>query len=89
MGVAGFSLLDVESLRLHYARTLDLWADDFERNVEKVRQMFGDAFVRMWRLYLRAASAGFRCGELRVFQVLFAKGLNDDVPLTRDHVYVR
>ena len=89
MGVAGFSLLDVENLRLHYARTLDLWADNFERNVEKVRQMFGDAFVRMWRLYLRAASAGFKYGELRVFQVLFAKGLNDDVPLTRDHVYVR
>ncbi len=89
MGMAGFSLLDVENLRLHYARTLDLWADNFERNVEKVRQMFDDAFVRMWRLYLRGASAGFKYGELRVFQVLFAKGLNNDLPMTRDHVYIQ
>ena len=89
MGMAGFSLLDVENLRLHYARTLDRWADNFERNVEKARQMFDDAFVRMWRLYLRGASAGFKYGELRVFQVLFSKGLNNDLPMTRDHVYIQ
>jgi cyclopropane-fatty-acyl-phospholipid synthase len=87
MGMAGFSLLDLESLRLHYARTLDLWADNFERNVEKVRQMFDDVFVRMWRLYLRCASAGFKYGELRVFQVLFSKELPNDLPMTRDHIY--
>ena len=87
MGMAGFSLLDVENLRLHYARTLDRWADNFERNVEQVRRMFDDALVRMWRLFLRGASAGFQYGELRVFQVLFSKGLNNDLPMTRDHVY--
>jgi cyclopropane-fatty-acyl-phospholipid synthase len=88
MGMAGLSLLDVENLRLHYARTLDMWADNFERNVEIVRQMFDDVFVRMWRLYLRGASAGFKYGELRVFQVLFSKGLRNDLPMTRDHIYV-
>jgi cyclopropane-fatty-acyl-phospholipid synthase len=87
MGMAGFSLLDVENLRLHYARTLDLWADNFERNVEKVREMFDDVFVRMWRLYLHCASAGFKYGELRLYQVLFSKGLTNDLPMTRDHIY--
>lgn len=89
MGVVGFSLLDVENLRLHYARTLDLWADNFEGNAEKVRRMFGDAFVRAWRLYLRGAAVGFKYGELRVFQVLFSKGLLNDLPMTRDHIYTR
>ena len=28
------SLLDVENLRLHYARTLDWWAANFERNLD-------------------------------------------------------
>jgi cyclopropane-fatty-acyl-phospholipid synthase len=87
MSIAGFCILDVENLRLHYARTLDMWADNFERNVEKVRQMFGDILVRMWRLYLRGASAAFKYGELRVFQVLFSKGLHNHLPMTRDHLY--
>jgi cyclopropane fatty-acyl-phospholipid synthase-like methyltransferase len=29
MGRVGFSILDLENLRLHYARTLDLWAGNF------------------------------------------------------------
>jgi cyclopropane-fatty-acyl-phospholipid synthase len=87
MGRVGFSILDLENLRLHYARTLDLWADNFEHNVEKVRRLFGDVFVRMWRLYLHSAAAGFKYGETRVYQVLFSKGLNNELAMTREHVY--
>lgn len=89
MGTVGFSVLDMENLRLHYACTLDRWAESFERNGGQVLERFDEAFFRMWRLYLRGAAAGFRYGELRVFQVLFSKGLNNDLPLTRDHVYCR
>ncbi len=52
------SVLDVENLRLHYARTLLDWLSLFETNVDRVRGMFDEKFVRMWRLYL----AGFRGG---------------------------
>jgi len=89
MGTVGFSVLDMENLRLHYACTMDRWAESFERNGGQVLERFDEAFFRMWRLYLRGAAAGFRYGELRVFQVLFSKGLNNDLPLTRDHVYCR
>ena len=89
MGKVGFSVLDLENLRLHYARTLDLWIENYERNVEKVHRMFGDAFVRMWRLYLHLSSAGFKYGESRLYQVLFSHGLNNELPLTRDHVHVQ
>ncbi len=87
LGRVGFITLDLENLRLHYARTLDLWAENFERNVERVRQMFDEVFVRMWRLYLHCASAGFKYGELRLYQVLFSKGLNNKLAMTREHIY--
>jgi cyclopropane-fatty-acyl-phospholipid synthase len=89
MGKVGLSVLDLENLRLHYARTLDLWVKNYERNVEKIRQMFGDAFVRMWRLYLHLSSAGFKYGESRLYQVLFSHGLNNELPMIRDHVYIQ
>ena len=87
MGLAGFSLLDVENLRLHYAHTLDRWADNYERNLEKVKQMFDESFVRMWRLFLNASSAGFKYGSSRLYQILFSNGLNNELPLTRKHLY--
>jgi len=89
LGRAGFTILDIENLRQHYARTLDLWAENYEHNVEQVRRMYDDAFVRMWRLYLHCASAEFKYGDLRLYQVLFSKGLNNDLVMTRDHVYAR
>jgi cyclopropane-fatty-acyl-phospholipid synthase len=87
MGKNGFSILDVENLRLHYAKTLDQWAENYENNVEKVKKMFDDTFARQWRLFLHGASAGFKYGMSRLYQVLFTKGLNNTLPTTRSHVY--
>lgn len=83
----GFHLLDIESLRMHYAMTLDRWAEGFERNVDQVYQERGERFVRMWRLYLRAGAECFRLSGLDVHQILFSKALNNDLPLTRHHLY--
>lgn len=80
-------LNDVENLRLHYAHTLDAWAERFEARVDEVRSRFGESFVRMWRFYLNASSAGFKWGDTRVYQVAFTKGLRSDLPLTRAHLY--
>jgi len=81
------SVLDVENLRLHYAHTLSDWLALFEANVDKVRGMFDEKFVRMWRLYLAGSVAAFTTGTLQLFQVLFATGENNDVPMTREHLY--
>jgi len=82
-----FHLLDVESLRMHYAMTLDRWTEGFEKNVKTVREKYGEPFVRMWRMYLRSSAASFRCSGLSVHQILFSRGLNNDLPLTREHHY--
>ena len=87
MGLAGFSLLDLENLRFHYAHTLDRWADNYERNLAKVKQMFDESFSRMWRLFLNASSVGFKYGNSRLYQILFSNGLNNELPLTRKHLY--
>lgn len=79
-----FLVWDVENLGLHYARTLDLWSSRFEQVAERVREKFGEAFVRMWRLYLRSSFASFREGLLQVHQILLSRGPAKDLPLTRD-----
>lgn len=79
----GFYILDVEDLRPHYALTLDRWAEAFEKNVDTVRSMYGEPFVRMWRLYLRGSAESFRHGKIYVAQILFSKGPSSELPLTR------
>ena len=87
MGKTGFSILDVENLRLHYAKTLEKWAENFEENLEKIRGMFDETFVRQWRLFLNSTAAGFKYGDSRLFQILVSKGLDNTLPVTRAHVY--
>ncbi len=82
-----FSVLDVENLRLHYARTLEHWLRRFERVADRARAMFDAAFVRAWRLYLASSLAGFSTGFIQLFQVVFAPANNNDIPWTRLPIY--
>ena len=82
-----FSVLDVENLRLHYARTCADWLENFEAVSEQVGDMYSEEFVRTWRLYLAGSSAGFQSGTLQLYQVLFAPGGNNQVPWTRQYQY--
>ena len=84
---SGFSVLDMENLRLHYARTCADWLANFERVADRVAQMFDERFVRMWRLYLAASSATFESGDLQLFQVVFARDDNNSLPVTRADWY--
>jgi cyclopropane-fatty-acyl-phospholipid synthase len=84
---SGLSVLDVENIRLHYALTLRHWLDRYRVAEDRVRKMFDDTFVRMWRLYLAGSVAGFETGTLQLFQVLFTTPDNNRIPLTRQHLY--
>lgn len=81
-----FTVLDVENLRLHYAKTCEHWLERFEQNLVKVREMFDEVFIRAWRLYLSACIANFNIGSLQLFQVVFTRHGNNLIPLTRDHL---
>jgi cyclopropane-fatty-acyl-phospholipid synthase len=82
-----FSVLDVENIRLHYAYTLRHWLKRFDLNVDKVRVMFDEPFIRAWRLYLTGSIASFMSGELQLFQVVFNHYDNNELPLTREYIY--
>lgn len=82
-----FSVLDIENLRPHYARTCADWLQNFEAVTDKVAEMYDEEFVRMWRLYLAGSSAGFQSGTLQLFQVLFTPCGNNNVPWTREYQY--
>lgn len=80
-------LIDYENLRIHYALTLEEWLRRFESHQKKVTLMYDERFYRMWRLYLASSAAGFRYGDLSLSQFVFTKGLNNELPLTREFMY--
>jgi cyclopropane-fatty-acyl-phospholipid synthase len=85
----GVSVKDVENLREHYAWTLEHWLDRFEKSSRRVAEMFGEEFVRLWRLYLAGSVAGFRSGSMQLFQIVFAGKDCTAIPSTRDHLYTK
>jgi cyclopropane-fatty-acyl-phospholipid synthase len=82
-----YSVLDVENLRLHYARTLEHWLERFEKASPQVLEMYGPWFQRAWRLYLAGSVAAFRIGTLQLFQVTFAGDQHLATAWTRAPLY--
>jgi len=82
-----FSVLDVENLRLHYARTLEHWLERYDAEREWVEREFDEAFYRAWRLYLAGSIAAFTTGSLQLFQIVFARPQDNELPWSRAHLY--
>ena len=82
-----FTVLDVENLRLHYAHTLRDWRARYTENLETVRRVYDRSFTRAWDLYLAGSIAAFTTGSLQLYQVLFARGTNNDLPANRSDLY--
>ena len=78
-----FSVLDVENLRLHYAKTLEHWRRRYLAALRDVERMFDPAFARAWDLYLAGSQAAFVTGSLQLFQIVFARGASNAIPWTR------
>ena len=82
-----YHTIDVESLRLHYTKTLLHWAKNFDDNIDEVKKMFDEKFIRMWRMYLYSCAASFNNGVIDLHQILFVKGVNNNLPMTREYMY--
>lgn len=83
MSEENFHVLDVENLRQHYNKTLLCWEKNYRENIDAVREMFDDRFVRMWDLYLSSCAATFHNGIIDLHQILATKGINNNLPITR------
>jgi cyclopropane-fatty-acyl-phospholipid synthase len=82
-----FSVLDIENLRLHYAKTLEHWLARYEKHFEWVSKKFDQSFARAWRLYLAGSIAAFTSSSLQLFQVTFTHARNNKIPWNRMHLY--
>jgi cyclopropane-fatty-acyl-phospholipid synthase len=82
-----FSILDIENLRLHYAKTLEHWLARFDQNADQFRKTYDEEFIRAWRLYLAGSIAAFTSGTMQLFQVVFTRPHNNNLPWSRAHLY--
>ncbi len=83
---SGLRITDMEVLRLHYARTVQIWRERFESNREEAVRLKGGNFFRMWQFYLAGSEASFRYHDLMVFQIQLTRQQRA-VPLTRDYIH--
>lgn len=67
---AGLELWDVQQLRPHYARTLEHWVANLERNADAARALVTERAYRVWRAYMAGSVVGFERGDLGIIQVL-------------------
>lgn len=70
MQEGGLEPVDIESLRRHYARTLNCWSDAFEAKAEHLKTLVDDKHWRIWRVYLVGSQWAFEHDEISLFQVL-------------------
>jgi cyclopropane-fatty-acyl-phospholipid synthase len=87
---AGLEIVDVEGLRLHYARTCRHWVERLSERATEARALVGERTYRTWLLYLTCSAVAFEAGSIALYQVLMRKHGDtaiDRSPRTRDHVY--
>ena len=86
---SGFEVRDVESLREHYALTLQNWVRRLEAHHDEAVAEVGETTYRIWRLFMSGSAHGFQTGHLNLYQSLLVKP--DDgvsgLPLTRADWY--
>jgi cyclopropane-fatty-acyl-phospholipid synthase len=66
----GLVVSHVEGLPEDYAETLRYWIAAYEERYGEAVRLAGEERARVWKLYLRAARAGFTTGWASVYQVL-------------------
>lgn len=66
----GLRVTDRYDFGQDYARTLEIWLDNFDGKRAEVSALgYDDGFIRMWRFYLAACIAAFKTGRTDVMQV--------------------
>lgn len=76
---------DIETLRLHYAHTIDYWYDRTLAAREELAGLYDERFVRLWLFYLAGASTAFSLGGMCNYQIQYIRR-RDALPITRDYI---
>jgi cyclopropane-fatty-acyl-phospholipid synthase len=90
MDRARWEVLDIEGLRLHYARTCRQWVERLRARADEARAMVGERSYRTWLLYLTCSAVAFESSSVGVYQVLLRKHADRTggrAPRTREGLY--
>lgn len=68
------NLLHMEEYTEHYAKTLNVWHENFNKKLEEVKELgFDEYFIRMWKMYLCYCEAAFLTRNINLVQVAFTR----------------
>jgi cyclopropane-fatty-acyl-phospholipid synthase len=89
MQQGGLEVRDVENLRRHYARTCQIWAENFENNAERIRPTVDPKTFRIWHVYLAGCAYAFAHDWISLYQIVCSKAGQDPatMPWSRRYMY--
>jgi len=68
------NLLHMEEFTEHYAKTLNVWHDNFNQKIDHVKSLgFDEYFIRMWKMYLCYCEAAFLTRNINLVQIAFTR----------------
>ena len=71
------NLNHMEEFTEDYAKTLNVWHENFKNNIEKVKELgFDEYFIRMWEMYLCYCEAAFLTRNINLVQLVFTRDQN-------------
>lgn len=71
------NLNHLEEFTEDYAKTLNIWHENFENHLDEVKKLgFDDYFIRMWKIYLNYCEAGFLTRNINLHQLVFTRDQN-------------
>jgi cyclopropane-fatty-acyl-phospholipid synthase len=82
---SGLMVMDMEILRLHYARTIAHWRARFAGNRDAIASLYDERFCRMFEFYLAGCELAFRRMGHMNWQLQLARRI-DALPPTRDYM---
>ncbi len=71
------TLVDLKDMGLDYAATLKAWFEQFNTNLNEVRELgFDERFIRKWNYYLCYCEAAFAMRNINVMQLVYSRPNN-------------
>ncbi len=69
-------IIDLERIGSHYATTLNLWSENFNKNIDEIKNLgFDQYFINLWNYYFSYCEAGFANGTIDDVQLVLKGGL--------------
>jgi cyclopropane-fatty-acyl-phospholipid synthase len=74
------NLNHLEEFTEDYAKTLNIWHENFENKLNEVKKLgFDNYFIRMWKMYLNYCEAAFLTRNINLHQLVFTRDQNIDL----------